>query len=133
MIDTSALPLKVEFGGRTKRGDCDCFQWNCTVQTAVGFWNFPYYCGLGHVTKPKHRFGETRPTKPSNDDILSSLILDASAADENFHDWCANYGESDDSIKALNTYKACLETATFLRKHFGAAVIAELREQLADH
>jgi hypothetical protein len=50
--------------------------------------------------------------------VLYSLFNDASASDYNFSDWCDEFGYSDDSIKALNMYKACLETATALRKYF---------------
>jgi hypothetical protein len=44
--------------------------------------------------------------------------MDADAADYNFNDWCDNYGYSTDSIKAMNTYKQCLETAANLRSFF---------------
>lgn len=133
-IDTNALPVKAEFVAKTRRDDWDCFEWRVTVTSKSGHWSFPYYCGLAHSYKPKYsRPGsELVARRPSNDDILHSLILDASAADANFHDWCADFGYSDDSIKAMNTYKSCLETATMLRKHFGRDVIEQLREQLAD-
>lgn len=133
-IDTNALPIKVDFAGKTRRNDWDCYEWRVTISGEKGsFWVLPYYCGLGHTTKPKHSWAEPRPVKPSNDDILHSLILDSSAADMNFSDWCSEYGYRDDSISALNTYRECLKTATMLRKHFGRDVIQKLREQLQDH
>jgi hypothetical protein len=136
-IDTSKLPIKVEYGGKTKRGDWPCYQWNVTVgaqwNNPHGFWTFPYYCGLGRVTKPKHSWMEPKPVRPSNDDILHSLILDAGAANMNFADWCSDYGYSDDSISALNAYRECLTTATMLRKHFGRDTLEALKLQLQDH
>lgn len=73
------------------------------------------------------------PKAPSVDDVLHSLILDASASDYNLQDWCAEFGYSDDSIRALNTYRQCLETATNLRKYLGADVVRALAIQLQDH
>lgn len=139
MIDTSALPMKVEYVGKTKRDDWDCFEWRVTFSSVKnGFWTLPYYCGLGHVEKPKHSRRNSmsyveKPKRPSNDDILHSLILDASAAGMNFHDWCTEYGYSDDSISALTTYKQCLDIATHLRKHLGHETLTELEKQLQDH
>ena len=137
-IDTNALPMKTVFVGKTKREDWECFEWRVTFSNKLGEWNQPYYCGMAHVEKQKFPAGhymhrEPKPAKPSNDNILHSLILDASAADMNFADWCAEYGMSDDSIKALNTYRECLEIATRLRKYLGRDVVAKLAEQLQDH
>lgn len=133
MIDTKTLPIKIEYVARTRRDEWECYEWRVTVSSKAGTWTVPYYCGLGHATKPKHSFMPSKPIAPSVDDVLHSLILDASAANENFKDWCANYGYSDDSIGALNTYRECLNTATMLRKHFGRETIAELETQLQDH
>ena len=58
--------------------------------------------------------------------------MDAAVADETFSDWCSNYGYSDDSIKALNTYKQCTEIAAALRKHFDRATLDAIREAVAD-
>lgn len=81
----------------------------------------------------RKRHYDDKPRKPKVADVLHSLILDASAADENFHDWCANYGYSDDSIKAMNTYRACLEVAVALRKHFSPDTLRTVRELLQDY
>ena len=42
--------------------------------------------------------------------------MDSMACNENFDDWCNNFGYSSDSIKALNTYKECIELGRKLRK-----------------
>lgn len=149
MIDTKALPLKIEYVGETVRDEWPCFEWRCTLSSKAGFWSFPYYCGKGHVevrpgaprdiSNPNTLYREnwerrwTKPKAPTADDVLHSLISDAAAENENFHDWCADYGYSDDSITALNTYRQCLEIATQLRKHLGREVVDQLREQLRDH
>lgn len=143
-----ALPVKIDYVGETARdNDWQCDQWRVTLSSKAGFHSFDYFTGLGHRTKaaPMHNpprintiawvnWQKTRkPRKPKVVDVLHSLILDASAADENFHDWCANYGYSDDSIKAMNTYKACLETAQALRKHFSPDTLHAVRELLQDY
>lgn len=125
-IDTNTLPIKVTYVGATHKDEWACDQWAIEFSNKAGYWTTDYFTGLG---LRKH----DKPIKPTNDDILHSLILDASAADSNFADWCAEFGCSDDSIKALNTYQACLKTATNLRKYLGRDVVAQLAEQLADH
>jgi len=101
-------------------------QWRVTISSKAGFHSFDYFTGLGLRAKG-------RPKAPKVADVLNSLILDASAADENFDDWCDNFGYSSDSIKALNTYKACLDTARALRKHFSPDTLRQIRDLLADY
>lgn len=132
--DLEALPVKIEYVAEVPSkwaGNVD--QWRVTISsrvTGLGLrWHsFDYFTGLGLRTKRN-----SRPKKPKVADVLHSLIMDASAADANFHDWCANFGYSDDSIKAMNTYKACLEVAVALRKHFSADTLHQVRELLQDY
>ena len=134
-----ALPVKIQYvaevpskwdesSPRTVAVD----QWRVTLSSKDGFHSFDYFTGLGLRHKPSASWDTPKPKKPKVADVLHSLILDASAADENFHDWCANYGYSDDSIKAMNTYKACLEIAVALRKHFSPDTLRQVRELLQD-
>lgn len=117
-FNIESLPVKITYVSETVRdNDWKCDQWRVELTSKAGFWSTDYYTGLGHRTKPDS-WGRTKPKKPTVAAVLYSLFNDASAADNNFHDWCAEYGFSDDSIKALNTYKQCLDTATALRKHF---------------
>jgi hypothetical protein len=134
-IDTlETLPVKIDYVGQTKQNqNWDCDQWRVTLSSKAGFHSFDYFTGLGLRHKPKTSWATPTPKKPKVADVLHSLIMDASAADENFHDWCANYGYSDDSIKAMNTYKACLEIAVALRKHFSPDTLRQVRELLQDY
>lgn len=70
---------------------------------------FEYYTGKGLRKKGK-------PTKPALGDVLYALVLDASACEDSFEDWCSNYGYDTDSRKALDTYLDCQENAHRLRK-----------------
>lgn len=147
-----ALPVKIDYVGETTRdNDWQCDQWRVTISSNAGFHSIDYFTGLGlrspipalYLTSNPPRPGTVayaqlenatrKPRKPKVADVLHSLIMDASAADENFHDWCANFGYSDDSIKALNTYKASLETAQALRKHFSPDTLRQVRELLQDY
>lgn len=132
-----ALPVKIDYVAEVpSKWDTDTprtvDQWRVTLSSKAGFHSFDYFTGLGLRHKPDS-WGKRKPCKPKIADILHSLIMDASAADENFHDWCANFGYSDDSIKAMNTYKACLEVAMALRKHFSPDTLHTVRELLQDY
>lgn len=125
--DIENLPVKIDYIGETiQENNWQCDQWRITISSKAGFNYLDYFTGLGLRSK-------NRPKRPKIAEVLHSLVLDASAADYNFSDWCADYGYSDDSIKALNTYKSCLETAQVLRKHFSPFTLRTLREMLQDY
>ena len=118
-FNLETLPVKINYVGETTRdNNWKCDQWRVELSSKAGFWSTDYFTGLGLRTKPRAAWDSPKPKKPKIEDVLYSLFSDASAAELNFHDWCAEYGYSDDSIKALNTYKQCLDIATALRKHF---------------
>lgn len=118
-FNIDALPVKIDYVGETVRdNDWKCDQWRVQLTSKAGYWSTDYFTGLGLRSKSRQSWATPTPKKPAVADVLHSLFMDASAADYNFSDWCAEYGYSDDSIKALNIYKQCLETATALRKHF---------------
>lgn len=133
-----ALPVKIQYVAEVpskwdESTPRNVDQWRVTLSSKAGFHSFDYFTGLGLRHKPKTSWATPTPKKPKVADVLHSLIMDSSAADENFHDWCANYGYSDDSIKAMNTYKACLEIAVALRKHFSPDTLRQVRELLQDY
>jgi hypothetical protein len=137
-FNIEALPVKIDYVGEvpSKWGDIEnqnlVDQWRISITSKAGFWSTDYFTGLGlrrevkgiratHTKTRKivgNKWVPAEPVKPKVADVLYSLFNDAQAADLNFHDWCDEYWYSDDSIKALNTYKQCLEIGTMLRKHF---------------
>lgn len=118
-FNIEALPVKIDYVGETIRDNSwKCDQWRISITSKAGFWSTDYFTGTGLRRKPKASWDSPKPVKPKVADVLYSLFNDAQASDLNFHDWCDEYGYSDDSIKAMNTYKQCLEIATYLRKHF---------------
>ena len=64
------------------------------------------------------RFGQvsTLSGKPTVDDLLYSLVSDASSGRETFEDWCSELGYDTDSRKAFSIYEQCQNTIGKLRK-----------------
>ena len=50
--------------------------------------------------------GASKP--PTASDLVWAVAIDSTACDLSFNEWCAEFGDITDSIKALSTYKACL-------------------------
>ena len=132
--DVEHLPVKIRYVGEVpsrwtsspNRTTVD--QWIIAVTGKDGCHHMFDYCtGLGR------RKVRNKPTPPKVADVLYSLLTDASAEQRNFHEWCSDYGHSLDSISALNTYRACLDTAATLRKCFSPELLAELRDLLAEY
>jgi hypothetical protein len=101
-------------------------QWLVTI----GNQNFDYYTGIGHRTKFSRAYAReygkmpiplaillkyTKPTRPTFDDVLSCLLTDSLASETSFSNWCGDFGYDDDSIKALDIYRGCCESAKKLR------------------
>lgn len=103
------------------------FHWLVTI----GGQHFDYYTGAAWVEKARVSYMPDKPIPPSYDDVIHSLLMDASACEQSFEDWCSEYGYDSDSIKALETYRACQKNADKLRKA-GVNIEAE-RERLADY
>ncbi len=53
---------------------------------------------------------------PSLEDVLYSLIMDGDACEMSFEHWCSMLGYDEDSIKALETYRACQKNTNKLQK-----------------
>ena len=128
--DVEHLPVKIRYVGEvpSKWTRTTVDQWAITVfdedRTPH---TFDYFTGLGC------RKVRNKPNPPKVADVMYSLLSDASAEQRNFHEWCSDYGHSLDSISALNTYRACLDTAAALRKCFSDELLAELRDLLAEY
>jgi len=85
-------------------------------------WKLDYFTGLG-----------CRPETPTKSDVLHSLLMDADAGLSTFKDWCADFGYNDDSIKALETYKACVRTYQDLILQVGLDGMEDLKTLLEDY
>ena len=133
MFNFESINFKATGGQLTKRDDWECYQWNIEIMHNGKFLNTQFYCGLGHVIKTKISSKPIMPKAPTIKDVMQSLLLDASANDESFNNWCANYGYDSDSLKAFNMYQQCCETANKLNKTFTRNELNEMREALQDY
>jgi hypothetical protein len=64
---------------------------------------------------------------PSAYDVLAAISADANCPDK-LADWCSEYGEDMDSIKARQTFNRCNRFAQSLRAFFSPAELDELSE-----
>ena len=65
-------------------------------------------------------YGGSMVENPSTADVLYSLLVDTSAGDQSFSDFCGDFGYDEDSRSAEATWKACKATAPRLHRLLGA-------------
>lgn len=53
---------------------------------------------------------------PKIADVLHCLLVDATAIDYSFEDWCGEFGYDTDSRKAFQMYETCVQTGLTLRR-----------------
>lgn len=114
---------------------------------------FDFYTGLGHrVDTAETKLGRVhlknvsrnsiawrdlmktqKPMPPHAADVLYSVIMDSSACEMSFADWCGGFGYDADSRKALSTYEACQQNADKLKRIFNNAQIESIRTTLEDY
>lgn len=63
--------------------------------------------------------GSAHTSAPDSASVISSLLLDSSALDQSFEDFCSEFGYDTDSRKAEATYRACKSSGEKLRKLLG--------------
>lgn len=145
LLETWGVSFSAWLIGETKRDDWVCDEW----RVSIGSFETKYFTGTGYrkikkgAIPTKARKGcvayaewEKRnlvAVAPCAADVIYSLLSDSEACDMSFSDWCENCGYSNDSIKALNTYRACEEIGRSLRKVFSTKQMSELREVLSDY
>ena len=135
-FDFEALPIKIEFVGKVNDKEWPHYLWNATLSHKNGFFTVPYKTGLGLVVKPTRKLPdymvkpEPKPAKPTNKDLMYSLLLDSDSGNMTFNDFCSEFGYSNDSISSLKTYQTCCEYAVQLRKVFTREQMEAMREAL---
>ena len=100
--------------------------------------NVSYHVGIGHFYNTQAGTGtsiydveqmeryvvdgrdvlNTRRLEYLEIDFMNSILMDASAIDEEFEDWAPNYGYDTDSIKAKEIYDTCINYGLKIRRHF---------------
>lgn len=155
-LATQNIKFSVAGGIATKRDDWECDAWITSFSRVrngktVSF-NSDYYTGIGHrqltaygkvqirnTGKSSARYIESikrahsKAVAPKAAGVLYSLLSDASSAEGNFLDWCADFGADPDSIKALHTYNACSETLAKIRSFFTTEERETMQSMLEDY
>lgn len=118
----------------TCRDDWMCDEWSVLFErdrkTII---STTFRTGIGLRKKAKQLWVKDIPVKPNATSVLYSLLIDAEAIDKSFVDWCDDFGYSNDSLKALNTYNACCVIGQQVRKMFSQAELTKLRDLLQDY
>ena len=85
-----------------------------------------FYMGPGLVDKMN------KPKKPTKEDVLYSMITD-DVNNMTLNDFCNEFGYNEDSIKALEIYKACKRETKAYYDMFDSEEREVLRELLEDY
>ena len=72
-------------------------------------------------------------TPPVLADVMSSIVLDASALDEPFHSWAHEFGYDEDSIKAKKLYETCHEIGFKAKPLFSSPEWEAIREAAQEY
>lgn len=150
-LQSAGVTFSASFVGATVRPDnWECDEWRVTFSRAGG-WTFKteYFTGTGHrkqvkaMPQPPFRKNTLayeawakdafKPQAPHAADVLHSLLLDSTASDQSFNDWCGDMGMDSDSIKAFSTYQACCAIGESLRKLFNRTELEALRDMVQDY
>jgi hypothetical protein len=93
----------------------DMDHWNCTLQLGRKRMTVPFSMGYGHNGRA-----------PTAADVLNSLALDSSTADQSFEGWCNEYGYDTDSRSAEKTYRVCVRQREKLLRFLGENAFSTL-------
>lgn len=92
-----------------------------TIERKGKSFEFPWKQGLGCNCDPHAT------------SVISCLMWDLHSSSMDFDSWCSELGYSNDSIKALNTYKLCNQQAERLMRIFTHKEIVTLSELTQDY
>lgn len=92
------------------------FWWRIVLRFDGRTMALDYWSGQAHCSMSGN---SVRPNRPGLADVVSCLVLDGVVLGASFSDWCADFGYSDDSIQAFNTYREGTLQADRARTFFG--------------
>lgn len=140
------------FTGPTKRDNWDCDSWKVTFSVSgKASESFDFYTGTGHrrratkmpasvsrnprsmasvIWKEKH---PEFPVTPCAASVLYSVIMDSTATEQSFADWCSEFGYDTDSRKAMDLYLLCQANSDKLHRVFNPQQVADLRDLLDEY
>lgn len=144
MIAATLRELGVEMTATERPGDVDGWQrgsvhWHVTFRRGNEKLETSYSVGPGAAypgskqaqyktwASAPSRFRRPDPEKPAADSVMDCILSDTDSVEQTFTDWCATFGENEDSRAALATYLACQASLVGLRRLLGSDGLARLR------
>ncbi|UAV90035.1 hypothetical protein REC_186 [Pseudomonas phage REC] len=138
--------------GSGKRDDWECDSWSVSFsRDKKERFVTDYHTGIGH-RQSKHPMPADirrlapnilarvdwertwlKPVTPQAASVLYSVLRDAEGAEQNFLDWCGDYGYDTDSMKAHKVYTACCELLQKVRAFFTNGERQAMLEMLQDY
>ena len=123
------ITVKTEFKHRETGEEWQHFLWSVELCFQGRSLKTPFKCGTAHHKKLpsgaacqlhlRDHWLHATPTPPDVATVVNSLCSSLSATEQAFSEWCSDYGYDNDSIKALETYRACQQEAIAVRRLFG--------------
>lgn len=128
--------------------DEDTFQWSVTLRRNGRELTTPFTCGSNYRRfRPGHKGEESRmgtklrfwagsplhewvdlrtavankfviPTEPALANVVYCLLMDATALEQTFDEWCGDFGYDTDSRKAYDLYTRCVDSSRHTRRLF---------------
>lgn len=95
-------------------------KYTCKLTFKNQSYTFSYWMGSAHTKAPTKK------------DVLYSMIMD-DVSYMDFNEFCSNFGYDNDSIRALNTFKACQTQTDNFYRLFNEDEREILRELLEDY
>lgn len=159
-LEKRGIAFNVHYTGTTKRDDWDCYAFICELNSErfeyyKGLGHGVTKADLNRLSN-KGKFAPLRVwmkekgiesrheellsdnkegfvIKPTEAELIYSLISDSSADDMSFNDWCGDYGYDTDSRKALDIYLACQANTQKLYNALSRETIETFQTILEDY
>lgn len=130
------MQVTIHFQGLNQSKEWPHFAWLVNINGET----FAYRTGIGHayhgpkrnqsdvpvnehkdflIPRRQQGMSSTYAVAPSQDDVLQALFGDSELGGYSFDEFCDNLGYSNDSLKALDTYRACAEIGKRLKACLG--------------
>lgn len=111
LVEQDNVRATVTYGakGPAPEGMADMHHWTVTLRRKGRQLTVQYHTGYGLTEDPTAA------------DVLSSLVLDVEAGEQDFESFCAGFGYGVDSRQVYATWQSCVKWAPRVRRFLGDA------------
>jgi hypothetical protein len=107
IVSAKGVKAEVVWGSKAEPIGEHMNPWTVTLRYKGRRLTVPFFTGMAWTKEP------------SAADVLSCIVSDASAAEQGFEDFCADFGYDSDSRQAERIYKACERLAPKVKRLLG--------------